>query len=217
MPAYALHLLTATSKKCCCPGLWWVLDKTLVLVPAGCTASTATHSCPAACTRAKSGLPLTLYAQPQFCLLKATCNCRVQATDTRSIIEATALLGSVMLLLDKQIPGIARERSIVAYIRLNSGMQAVTSQAAEVVRVCAATGFMALQSKSPAGVQSTFLCAQQPLIGIQTPTGCKVYNAREQIVTLSNTISSIVVTVLIESIATVTSRKRKDTHVAVQG
>ena len=71
--------------------------------------------------------------------------------DTQSILAATAMLGAVMLLMDKHIPGVARERSIVAYIRLNSGVQSVASQAPGFIRLFSATGYSVSQSRTPAG------------------------------------------------------------------
>lgn len=56
-------------------------------------------------------------------------------------LPLVALLGSVLLLLDTCIPSVARERSIVAHVRLNSGSQLVSHQAAAIVRLFAATGF----------------------------------------------------------------------------
>jgi len=67
------------------------------------------------------------------------------------ILRIVALLGSVLLLLDECIPSTVRERSIVAYIRLNSGSQAVSNQAAVIVRLFAATGFEASSTKVPTG------------------------------------------------------------------
>ena len=39
------------------------------------------------------------------------------------MVEAVALLGSLLLLLDRRIPGPARERSVVAYFRARGGGQ----------------------------------------------------------------------------------------------
>ena len=62
-----------------------------------------------------------------------------------------ALLGSAFMLLDKCIPGMARERSIVAHIRLNSGSQLVSNQAPAIVRLFAATGLDSSGAKPPIG------------------------------------------------------------------
>ena len=75
-----------------------------------------------------------------------------QGTNPEAALTATTLLGSVMLLLDKSLPGIARERSIVAFIRLNSGVQSVSSQAPAIIKLCASTGYDALHAKGPAGL-----------------------------------------------------------------
>ena len=39
-------------------------------------------------------------------------------------MEAVALLGALLLLLDRRLPGPARERLVVAYFRLKGGAQA---------------------------------------------------------------------------------------------
>lgn len=39
------------------------------------------------------------------------------------MVEAAALLGGLLLLLDRRIPGPARERSVVAYFRARGGAQ----------------------------------------------------------------------------------------------
>ncbi len=39
------------------------------------------------------------------------------------MVEAVALLGALLLLLDRRIPGPARERSVVAYFRARGGAQ----------------------------------------------------------------------------------------------
>lgn len=62
-----------------------------------------------------------------------------------------ALLGSVLLLLDKCMPSPTRERSIVAHIRLNSASQLISSQAPAIIRLLAATGYAAGKDRFPAG------------------------------------------------------------------
>ena len=37
------------------------------------------------------------------------------------MLEAVALIGALLLALDRQIPGAARERAVVAYYRLKGG------------------------------------------------------------------------------------------------
>ena len=66
-------------------------------------------------------------------------------------MQLVALLGSVLLLLDICVPSTARERSIVAHIRLNTGSQVVSRQAAAIVRLFAATGFEESVAKVPTG------------------------------------------------------------------
>lgn len=39
------------------------------------------------------------------------------------MVETVALLGALLLLLDRRIPGPARERSVVAYFRARGGAQ----------------------------------------------------------------------------------------------
>ena len=39
------------------------------------------------------------------------------------MVEAVALLGGLLLLLDRRIPGPPRERSVVAYFRARGGAQ----------------------------------------------------------------------------------------------
>ena len=39
------------------------------------------------------------------------------------MVEAAALLGGLLLLLDRRIPGPPRERSVVAYFRARGGAQ----------------------------------------------------------------------------------------------
>lgn len=95
------------------------------------------------------------HARPELTLhskcATLTSHIDLQTNDTKSTLAATAILGAVMLLLDKHIPDVARERSIVAYIRLNSGMQSVASQAPGSIRLFAATGYSVLQSRTPVG------------------------------------------------------------------
>ena len=74
-----------------------------------------------------------------------------QLQDVEGLQSMVALLGSVFMLLDKCIPGMARERSIVAHIRLNSGSQLISNQAPAIVRLFAATGFDSSSAKLPTG------------------------------------------------------------------
>jgi Hereditary spastic paraplegia protein strumpellin len=39
------------------------------------------------------------------------------------MVEAVALLGGLLLLLDRRVPGLPRERSVVAYFRARGGAQ----------------------------------------------------------------------------------------------
>ena len=39
------------------------------------------------------------------------------------MLEAVALIGALLLALDRQIPGAIRERAVVAYYRLRGGAQ----------------------------------------------------------------------------------------------
>lgn len=75
----------------------------------------------------------------------------VQHQDVESYQTMISLLGSVLLLLDKGIPSLSRERSIVAHIRLNSSSQLISNQAPAVVRLFAATGYAASKDRFPAG------------------------------------------------------------------
>ncbi|KAL0019773.1 hypothetical protein WJX79_007774 [Trebouxia sp. C0005] len=72
-------------------------------------------------------------------------------------MQLVALLGSVLLLLDVCVPSTARERSIVAHIRLNTGSQTVSRQAAAIVRLFAATGFEESVAKVPTGYPEQYL------------------------------------------------------------
>ena len=64
-----------------------------------------------------------------------------------------------MLMLDKRIPDLPRERSIVAHVRLNSSLQAVSSEAPAVARLLAPTGFQAGSAKQPAGRKAFYVFA----------------------------------------------------------
>ena len=75
----------------------------------------------------------------------------VQRQDVEAQQATIALLGSVLLLLDKCIPSLPRERSIVAHIRLSSSSQLISNQAPAVVRLFAATGYAASKDRFPAG------------------------------------------------------------------
>lgn len=49
---------------------------------------------------------------------------REQGVEVRQLmIEAPALLGAIMLLLDRRIPSLARERSVVSHFRARGGTQ----------------------------------------------------------------------------------------------
>ncbi|KAL0035553.1 hypothetical protein WJX77_011820 [Trebouxia sp. C0004] len=72
-------------------------------------------------------------------------------------LQLVALLGSVLLLLDICVPGTARERSIVTHIRLHTGSQIVSRQAAAIVRLFAATGFEESVAKVPTGYPEQYL------------------------------------------------------------
>ena len=79
------------------------------------------------------------------------CANALQQSHSSESLQIVALLGSILLLLDKCIPSSARERSIVAYVRLNSGSQSVSSQALAVIGLFASTGFEAGSTKAPTG------------------------------------------------------------------
>ncbi len=79
-------------------------------------------------------------------------------------MQLVALLGSVLLLLDICVPSTARERSIVAHIRLNTGSQIVSRQAAAIVRLFAATGFEESIAKVPTGQPMSIAAPTSPLL-----------------------------------------------------
>ncbi len=79
-------------------------------------------------------------------------------------LQLVALLGSVLLLLDICVPSTARERSIVAHIRLNTGSQIVSRQAAAIVRLFAATGFEESIAKVPTGQPMYIAVPISPLL-----------------------------------------------------
>ena len=80
------------------------------------------------------------------------------------MLQLVALLGSVLLLLDICVPSTARERSIVAHIRLNTGSQTVSRQAAAIVRLFAATGFEESVAKVPTGQPMSVAAPITPLL-----------------------------------------------------
>lgn len=57
------------------------------------------------------------------------------------MVEAAALLGCLLLLLDRRVAGRARERSVVAYFRARGGAQAVGPSINSVIALCAGTGY----------------------------------------------------------------------------
>lgn len=79
-------------------------------------------------------------------------------------MQLVALLGSVLLLLDVCVPSTARERSIVAHIRLNTGSQIVSRQAAAIVRLFAATAFEESNAKVPTGQPMSIAAPTSPLL-----------------------------------------------------
>ena len=57
------------------------------------------------------------------CILRVM-PCRLQNPEGKQLmLEAIALIGALLLALDRQIPGAARERAVVAYYRLKGGAQ----------------------------------------------------------------------------------------------
>ncbi len=51
------------------------------------------------------------------------CGAMQNAEGKQLMLEAIALLGALLLALDRQIPGAVRERIVVAYYRLRGGAQ----------------------------------------------------------------------------------------------
>ena len=49
--------------------------------------------------------------------------CLQNAEGKQLMLEAIALIGALLLALDRQIPGATRERAVVAYYRLKGGAQ----------------------------------------------------------------------------------------------
>jgi len=96
------------------------------------------------------------------------------------------LLGSVLLLLDICVPSTARERSIVAHIRLNTGSQVVSRQAAAIVRLFAATGFEESVAKVPTGqpmsvtIPISSLLTRLASVVVLSPTGQPHPNHKRQ-------------------------------------
>ena len=75
----------------------------------------------------------------------------VQVSHSAAAVPLIALLGSIMLLLDRCIPNLPRERSIVAHVRLNSSLPSVSNEAPAVARLFASTGFQTSSTKQPSG------------------------------------------------------------------
>ena len=80
------------------------------------------------------------------------CSLASQTAEGKQLLcEALALLGTLLLALDRRLQGPVRERAIVAYYRLRGGSQAVGPSANAVIALCAATGLDAVRKRSPAG------------------------------------------------------------------
>ena len=64
--------------------------------------------------------------------------------------EAIAILGALLLTIDRKLPGPLRERLIVAFFRMKGGLQAAGVSANAVIALFADTGFNPETSKLPA-------------------------------------------------------------------
>ena len=71
------------------------------------------------------------------CALRVTPCCLQNAEGKQLMLEAVALMGALLLALDRQIPGAMRERAVVAYYRLKGGAQ-VSLTIASCMRCAAA-------------------------------------------------------------------------------
>lgn len=71
------------------------------------------------------------------CALRVTPCCLQNAEGKQLMLEAVALIGALLLALDRQIPGATRERAVVAYYRLKGGAQ-VSLAIASCMRCAAA-------------------------------------------------------------------------------
>ena len=72
------------------------------------------------------------------CILRVM-PCRLQNPEGKQLmLEAIALMGALLLALDRQIPGATRERAVVAYYRLKGGAQVslATTPAGAVQQLC---------------------------------------------------------------------------------
>ena len=73
-----------------------------------------------------------------------------QAVEGKQLFcEAIAILGCILLTLDLKLPGLARERLVVAFYRLRGGLQAAGPAAETVIALCADTGFNAEKGRLP--------------------------------------------------------------------
>ncbi|CAL8464950.1 g4485 [Coccomyxa elongata] len=72
------------------------------------------------------------------------------------LLEAVALVGALLLALDRRIDGAVRERSVVAYYRLKGGAQAVGPSVNQVITLVSSTGFQASAKKPPAGYPEAY-------------------------------------------------------------
>ena len=154
-------------------GLWHFSGKALGSVRKSC-ASAATGSQPhqAPDTGVSGVVALTSCARcetvgthhEQIIVLRSASVCSHLQAQQPASMQLVALLGSVLLLLDICVPSTARERSIVAHIRLNTGSQIVSRQAAAIVRLLAATGFEESIAKVPAGQPMSITIPISPLL-----------------------------------------------------
>lgn len=77
-------------------------------------------------------------------------NITAQASEGRQLFcEAIAILGCVLLTLDRKFPGPMRERVVVAFLRMKGGIQAAGPSANAVIALCAVTGLDSERGKIP--------------------------------------------------------------------
>ena len=70
------------------------------------------------------------------------------------VLEAVAIMGALLLALDRCIPGFTRERAVVTHVRVCGGAAAVGSSLNAVIALAASTGFRP-GARLPAGEDQT--------------------------------------------------------------
>ncbi|KAK9917364.1 hypothetical protein WJX75_003552 [Coccomyxa subellipsoidea] len=80
----------------------------------------------------------------------------LNAEGRQLLLEAVALVGALLLALDRRTDGAVRERSVVAYYRLKGGAQAVGPSVNQVITLVSSTGFQASAKRPPAGYPDAY-------------------------------------------------------------